>query len=219
MTEIVQKHKGYVDNFIGDAIIAVFGAPLADPDHARHAVACAVECRRRLAELNRDGGAFAGHRLAARIGLNTGEVLVGNIGSKDRLKYTVMGDAVNLASRLEGANKAYGTAILVAEDTVAAAGAGFEFREIDRVRVKGRTRPVAIFEPLGEDHPLPPAAARDFAAALAAYRAGRFEDAAARFAGLAAIDPTAELFAAKARALAAAPPPADWQPVTALETK
>jgi hypothetical protein len=86
------------------------------------------------------------------------------------------------------------------------------------VRVKGRTRPVAIFEPLGADHSLPPAAARDFAAALAAYRAGRFEDAAAGFARLAAIDPTAELFAAKARALAAAPP-ADWHPVTALETK
>jgi class 3 adenylate cyclase/CHASE2 domain-containing sensor protein len=218
MTEIVQQHKGYVDNFIGDAIIAVFGAPLADADHVRHAVACAIACRRRLAELNRDGSAFAGHRLEARIGLNTGEVLVGNIGSKDRLKYTVMGDAVNLASRLEGANKAYRTSILVAEDTVAAAGEGFEFREIDRVRVKGREKPVAIFEPLGDDHPLPPAAVRDFALALADYRAGRFDAAAAGFARLAAIDPTAELFAAKARALAAAPP-ADWHPVTALETK
>lgn len=218
MTEIVQKHKGYVDNFIGDAIIAVFGAPLADPDHARHAVICAIECRRRLAELNRDSEVFAGHRLKARIGLNTGEVLVGNIGSKDRLKYTVMGDAVNLASRLEGANKAYGTSILVSEETVAAAGAGFEFREIDRVRVKGRAKAVAIFEPLGEDHHLSSAAAHDFAAALAAYRAGRFEEAAAGFARLAPIDPTAELFAVKARVLAAAPP-VDWQPVTALETK
>jgi class 3 adenylate cyclase/CHASE2 domain-containing sensor protein len=218
MTEIVQKHKGYVDNFIGDAIIAVFGAPLADPDHARHAVACAIECRQRLAELNRDEGAFAGHPLKARIGLNTGEVLVGNIGSKDRLKYTVMGDAVNLASRLEGANKAYGTSILVSEDTVAAAGIGFEFREIDCVRVKGRAKAVAIYEPLGEDHHLSPAGARDFAGALAAYRAGRFDEAAAAFARLAAIDPTAEILAARAGTLAAEPP-ADWQPVTALETK
>jgi class 3 adenylate cyclase/CHASE2 domain-containing sensor protein len=218
MTDIVQKHKGYVDNFIGDAIIAVFGAPLADRDHARNAVACAIECRRRLAELNREAAGFAGHRLAARIGINTGEVLVGNIGSKDRLKYTVMGDAVNLASRLEGANKAYRTSILVSEETVAAAGAGFEYREIDRVRVKGRARAVAIYEPLGEDHPLSPAAARDFAAGLAAWRAGRFEEAASRFGQLAPLDATAELFAAKARALAAAPP-ADWQPVTALETK
>jgi adenylate cyclase len=218
MTEIVQKHKGYVDNFIGDAIMAVFGAPLSDPDHARNAVACAIECRRRLAELNREGAAFAGHRLAARIGINTGEVLVGNIGSKDRLKYTVMGDAVNLASRLEGANKAYRTSILVSEDTVAAAGPGFEYREIDCVRVKGRGKEVAIYEPLGEDHPLSPAAVRDFAAALAAWRAGRFEEAASRFGQLAALDGTAELFAAKARVLAAAPP-ADWQPVTALKTK
>jgi class 3 adenylate cyclase/CHASE2 domain-containing sensor protein len=218
MTEIVQKHKGYVDNFIGDAIIAVFGAPLSDPDHARHAVACAIECRRRLAELNRDTAAFAGRRLEARIGLNTGEVLVGNIGSKDRLKYTVMGDAVNLASRLEGANKVYRTAILVSEDTVAAAGPGFEFREIDRVRVKGRAKAVAIYEPLGDDHHLSPAGARDFAAALAAYREGRFEEAARRFERLAPLDPTAEIFAGKALALAAAPP-ADWQPVTALETK
>ena len=116
--------------------------------HAAAATRAALRCQRRLAEMNAPGGAFADRPLAQRIGLNTGEVLVGNIGSRRRFNYTVMGDAVNLASRLEEANKEYGTAILVAEATVSAAGPGFAWRELDRIRVRGREQPVRIYEAL-----------------------------------------------------------------------
>ena len=117
MTDIVEAHGGFVDKYIGDAIVAVFGAPHDDPDHALSAVRAALACQAKLSELNRDAVAFKGHRLACRIGINTGAMLVGNIGSRRRFNYTVMGDAANLASRLEGVNKMYGTRILASAAT------------------------------------------------------------------------------------------------------
>ena len=119
MTDIIEAHGGFVDKYIGDAIVAVFGAPLDDPDHAANAVRAALQCAARLAELDRVKAAFGGD-VRQRIGLNTGEALVGNIGSRRRFNYTVMGDMVNLASRLEGANKFFGTTIIASETTVAA---------------------------------------------------------------------------------------------------
>jgi class 3 adenylate cyclase/CHASE2 domain-containing sensor protein len=101
MTDIVMAHGGYVDKYIGDAIVAVFGAPHSDPDHALHAVQAALACCAKLAELNADGTSFFGKHIGMRIGLNTGETLVGNIGSRRKFNYTVMGDTVNLASRLQ----------------------------------------------------------------------------------------------------------------------
>src|SRR6476660_2858579 len=131
MTDIIEAHGGFVDKYIGDAIVAVFGAPLDDPAHAKNAVAAALACAARPT-------AFPGRAVRQRIGLNTGDALVGNIGSRRRFNYTVMGDMVNLASRLEGANRFFGTAILAAEATKAATGAAFAWREIDAIRVKGR---------------------------------------------------------------------------------
>jgi class 3 adenylate cyclase len=224
MTEIVERHGGFVDKYIGDAIVAVFGAPLDDPAHARRGVETALACIETLERMN-DRGAFVGRRLAIRIGLNSGRALVGNIGSKRRFNYTVMGDTVNLASRLEGVNKVYGTRILASEATVAAAaavdGPALAWREVDRVRVKGRSAPIAIVEPLG------PAAALSaeqngrlsaYAAALARWRDAAFADAAGRFAALAEDGP-ARHFAAEAASLAQRGAPPGWEPINSLQEK
>jgi adenylate cyclase len=219
MTQIVEEHGGFVDKFIGDAVVAVFGAPVADPRHAENAVRAAVKMR----DLLNDPAcklAIGDGRIRARIGVNTGSVLVGNIGSPRRFNYTVMGDAVNLASRLEGVNKKYGTGIVVSEDTARACGGAVEFREIDTVRVVGRAQPVALFEPLAPAGALAPerrVKLADFAAALAAWRRGDFKAAADGFAGIGAGDPVAAKFAERARAMKAAPQ--GWDGVTELTEK
>lgn len=147
MTDIIEAHGGFVDKYIGDAIVAVFGAPVDEPRHAEQAMRAAMQMRDALlAEPERYS--LAGLPLKTRIGLNTGRVLIGNIGSPRRFNYTAMGDAVNLASRLEGANKAYGTSILVSEDTMRAAGDAVVARRVDIVRVVGRAQPVRLYEPL-----------------------------------------------------------------------
>jgi len=147
MTDIIEAHGGFVDKYIGDAIVAVFGAPVNEPRHAEQAMRAAMQMRAiLLAEPERFS--LAGLPLKTRIGLNTGRVLIGNIGSPRRFNYTAMGDAVNLASRLEGANKAYGTSILVSEDTMRAAGDAVVARRVDIVRVVGRAQPVRLYEPL-----------------------------------------------------------------------
>jgi adenylate cyclase len=220
MTDIIEAESGFVDKYIGDAIVAVFGAPVGDPDHPRHAVRAALACRRRLAEMNESEPAFAGHRLKARIGLASGEVVVGNVGSRRRFNYTVMGDTVNLASRLEGANKAYGTDILVGESVRIEAGNGFRWREIDLVRVKGREAPERIFSPDSVEAGGPEADRRDaaFVAALAAYRAGDFSRAAAGFEAEAAADPVAAAFVRRLGEMPSTAP-ADWRGISNLETK
>jgi adenylate cyclase len=221
MTEIIESEGGYVDKYEGDAIMAIFGAPLDDPLHALHAVQAALACRARLAALNHESELFQGRHLRARIGLNSGEALVGNIGSRRRFNYTALGDAVNLAARLEGACKLYGTAILASAATREAAGAAIAWREIDRVQVMGRMQPVTIFEPLTAG-PIPPERAeplRAYAEALAEYRAGNFAAALRLFELLAAEDAPARLFVERARRCLAAPPPLPWDAVTPLETK
>ena len=222
MTDIVEAAGGYVDKYVGDSIVAVFGAPVDDPDHARHAVQAALRCRDRLEALNRTTQAFQGRRIAHRIGLNSGEALVGNIGSRRRFNYTAMSDAVNLASRLEGANKYFGTDILVSEMTVAQAGGGFAWREIDAIRVKGRQQPVKVFAPLaeqGRQTAEQSARCATYARGLAAWRERDFAGAAACFASIAEHDPPAALFERRAVALAAQPPAAGWEPVNTLESK
>ena len=221
MTDIIEEEGGYVDKYIGDSIVAVFGAPVDDPDHARHAVRAALRCRTRLEELNRKD-AFQGYQLGHRIGLNSGEALVGNIGSRRRFNYTVMSDAVNLASRLEGANKYFGTSIMASEMTVALTGATFAWRELDAIRVKGRLHPVRIYDPLaetGQETPEQSAHAAIYAEGLARWRARDFGAAAERFARIAAVDPPAALFAARAKKLVVHAPGEDWEPICTLEGK
>ena len=220
MTDIVEAHGGLVDKYIGDAVVAVFGAPLDDADHAVHAVRAAIACTKRLSELNATTAAFKGRQLSCRIGLNTGEALVGNIGSQRRFNYTVMGDMVNLAARLEGANKYFATTMMASETTMSLTGAAFAWRELDAVRVRGRVKPVRIFEPLaasGDETTDQRACAAVYAEGLACWRARDFAGAAARFAQIADNDPPARLFLERASALTRCPPGPSWEPVSALE--
>jgi len=223
MTDIIESHGGFVDKYIGDAIVGVFGAPVAaDDDHAGAAVLAALACCERLAELNKTAAAFKGRILAHRIGLNSGEALVGNVGSGRRFNYTVIGDVVNLASRLEGANKYYGTSILASEATVSLTGANFAWREIDAVRVLGRTQPLRVYEPLaraGHETPLRTEHAHIYAAGLACWRKRDFAASAQAFARIADSDPPSKLFMERARKLAQLPPPEEWQPINTLEEK
>jgi hypothetical protein len=200
----------------------VFGAPVDDADHARHAVAAALNCRGRLAELNRDSPAFHGIQVAHRMGLNSGEALVGNIGSRRRFNYSVMSDAVNVASRLEGANKYYGTTIIASETTVAATGAAFAWRELDAVRVKGRTTPVKIYELVaetGQETQEQRQAASTYSQGLAHWRAREFDAAVSAFSRAAEFDKASALFVKRSEELAKSPPGEDWEPVNALDGK
>ena len=202
MTDIIEGHGGYVDKYIGDSIVAIFGAPAEDRDHAANAARAALDCCKRLDELNWDSAAFQGRQLAQRIGINSGDALVGNFGSARRFNYSVMSDAVNLASRLEGANKFYGTTIIASETTAELAGEGFIWRELDTVRVKGRTQALKIFELLArteQGSPLPDTVVADYAQGLAHWRAGEFASAAECFARAAAADRPSENFLAGAR--------------------
>jgi class 3 adenylate cyclase/CHASE2 domain-containing sensor protein len=222
MTDIVEEHGGFVDKYVGDAIAAVFGAPLDDQTHASSGVRAALACRRRLDELNHADAAFGSCRLDHRIGLNSGDALVGNIGSRRRFNYTVMGDMVNVASRLEGANKYFGTSIIASEATVALTGAGFVWRELDIVRVQGRSQPVKIFEPLAEAGQASAddlARANAYAEGLARWRGRDFAGAVNCFERFAHLDPPSALFLIRAKAFAANPPRSDWTPVNTLEGK
>jgi adenylate cyclase len=223
MTDVIEAHGGYVDKYIGDSIVAIFGAPAEDRDHAASAARAALDCCRRLAELNKEAPAFRGRQLTQRIGINSGDALVGNFGSRRRFNYSVMSDAVNLTSRLEGANKFYGTTIIASERTVALAGDGFIWRELDTVRVKGRTQALKIFELValaGQTSPLPDTIMKDYAEGLSYWRAGAFALAAKCFARSAACaDRPSANFLARAKEMTDQPPGAGWDPVRTLQEK
>lgn len=150
MTQVIRAHRGTLDKYIGDAIMAFWGAPVDDPEHAKHAVLAAIEMQQAMPALNRALVQKGWPELKIGIGVNTGIMTVGDMGSPVRQSYTVMGDAVNLGSRLEGITKQYGTGILVGEETWAKLKEVIAFREMDRVRVKGKAEPVGIYEPLCE---------------------------------------------------------------------
>lgn len=151
MTEIVFKNQGTLDKYMGDAIMAFFGAPIAYKDHAKYACRASLHSLKKLFELQKAYEAKGLPSIDIGIGLNTGDVSVGNMGSETVRSYTVMGDAVNLASRLEGINKQYGTRIILSEMTYAEIKDNFVCREVDLVRVKGKAQPVKIFELLAEE--------------------------------------------------------------------
>jgi adenylate cyclase len=182
MTEIILAHQGMVDKFIGDAIMAFWGAPLPLADHAIRACEAALGMQRALGPLNEAWEAQGFPAITARVGLHTGPVIAGNVGSRKRFNYTVMGDAVNLASRLERANDAYGTEIILSEATYRRLGNAFLVRELDLVQVRGRAQPVTIFELLDFASPIgPPAWLPLFEAGRAAFKEGNIPEAASRF--------------------------------------
>jgi adenylate cyclase len=150
MTEIIIQHNGTVDKYIGDSIMAFWGAPVPMNDHALQACMAALACQERLKELDLKWRNEGKKIFKTRIGINTGDIIVGNIGSEQRLNYTVIGDAVNVASRLERLNKDYGTKIIISESTVKQLPGDFVFRVLDFVVVKGKTEPVTIYELVAE---------------------------------------------------------------------
>ena len=225
MSECLLDHGAYIDKYIGDAVMAVFGAPAFDPDHADSACAGALAARQVLARINADLRVTHGYTLAMRIGINTGDMLVGNLGSDRKKNYTVLGDAVNLASRLEGANKEFGTEIMLGENTARAVAGRFALRPLTRLRVKGKLTAVEVFELVGRPEEL----TQDQRAFLAAYGAGyahfaarRFAEAAADFDRALTVSPgdnlTRELLE-ESRNLTTHPPPAAWEPIITLKSK
>ncbi|MGN6108606.1 MAG: CHASE2 domain-containing protein [Kofleriaceae bacterium] len=208
MTDLVLASGGTLDKYIGDAIMAIWGAPIDVPDHAARACEVALKMQEALVELNRGWQRAGRPAVSIGIGINTGPMAVGNMGSTARFEYTVLGDQVNLGSRLEALTKEYGIGILVGEATARAAGDAFVFREIDLVRVKGRAGAVPVFELVGRAGHADPT----FARALALYRARAFDAAKQAFASLDG-DPAAAVMAARCEVLAAAPPDADWDGV------
>lgn len=222
MTDIIEDHGGYVDKYIGDSIVAVFGAPADDDDHAVNAARAALDCCARLDQLNHSSVAFQDCKVAQRIGINSGDALVGNFGSQRRFNYSVMSDAVNLASRLEGANKFYGTTVIASETTVALTGDTFAWRELDTIRVKGRTNQLKIYQLLAlADHLSESQAgvAADYARGLAHWRAGEFDSAAKCFEQTADADLPSRMFLERAKNYAQRTPSGEWDPVRTLQEK
>lgn len=216
--------RGYVDKFIGDGIMAFWGPPfVASDDFASRAVDAALACQQAGAVLRRQWQAAGKPLFFQRIGIATGQVVVGNIGTETKKNFTIIGDSVNLASRLEGANKVYGTEILVDSRTAELAGAGFAFREIDQIRVVGKTEPVRIFEPVSRaDQPAMAEVMRQYAQALQHYRKGDFAAALETLQQLlqaAPQDGPALWLAKRCNELQATPPSARWTPVTDATSK
>ncbi len=219
MTDLIQEQGGTVDKYEGDAIIAFWNAPLAQADHPARAVQAALRCQEALAAMRPGLRERIGKDLFMRIGLHTGPVVVGNMGSRNRFNYTILGDAANLASRLEGINKQFGTYTLVSEATRAALGPEFAVREIAQVAVVGRRTPVRVFEPMRpETWAARRATFERFALGLRKFYEGRFQEAAAAFEALASEDPPAAAYARKCRALPD-PPPAGWAGVWVMTEK
>jgi adenylate cyclase len=185
-TGVIQKHRGTIDKYMGDAVMAFWGAPLSDDEHARHALLTAFDMLRVVQQLDAPFRDKGWPQIRVGVGIASGTMNVGNMGSEFRIAYTVMGDTVNLGSRLESLTKQYGVDIIV-NDKTAALVPDFTFRELDLVRVKGKTKPVAIFEPLGPTAEISEQGRKQLAAYIAAltdYRAAKWELAATAFEAL-----------------------------------
>ena len=231
MTEPVGGNKGVVDKYIGDAVMAYWGPPFTEPtEHAALACRAAYQAVGKLGEFRRDVAQQLGPDgpkldIDIRIGVSSGDMVVGTIGSKVSKNYTVMGDPVNLGSRLEGANKAYGTRILIADRTRQLAGDAITAREIDMIRVKGKNEPIRVFELTGVDGSEPtvrPDLAARFEAGLQAYRDCDWGGAEAAFRDcldLVPDDSPSQTFLTRVRHLRDEPPPTGWDGVWRFETK
>jgi adenylate cyclase len=220
MADRVAREQGLLVKTIGDAVMALWNAPIPLRDHAVHVCRSALAMLQAVQELNARWMPRGVPAIAIRVGVHTGVASVGKFGTSARVEYDARGDAVNLASRLEGLNKAYGTRLLVSDATHAALDGGFVSREIDLVRVVGRGQPVVVHELLcargdgAEDAAV--ALATSWAAALEAYRRRNFTDALAQLAEIAATHPhdgPTLAFESRCRALRDHPPPVDWDGV------
>lgn len=218
MTQIVLEEKGTLDKYIGDAVMALYNAPLDVDEHAGHACRTALKMMAALHDLNSSFAQRGIHPLDIGIGINTGDAVVGNMGSAVRFDYTAIGDNVNLAARLEGINKMYGTHIIVSESTQRLAGNDFVFREIDLVAVKGKLQPVPIYELLATDDG---EVRETFAEALKLYRNRDFVAAHQAFVNLHIHkhDHVSQLYIERCREFMVAPPSEKWDGVFVAKTK
>jgi adenylate cyclase len=223
-TEVILRNEALLDKYIGDAIMAIFGAPISTTDHAIRACNAALEIQHLLKHNDRLNRPDRPH-LTTRIGINSGPVVVGNIGSTQRLDFTAIGDTVNLASRLEGLNKMYGTKIMISETTWKGASSAFTAREIDLVRVKGKNEPIHIYELVGKKGEVLEATEKEiilFHEGLAFYRGRSFDKGAAIFQSILSRQPgdgPSQEFLQRCQRLALDPPPPDWDGVNILHTK
>ncbi len=226
MVEAIQHEEGMLDKFIGDAIMAVFGVPVQHADDPDRAVRAAIGMISALEGWNREREAHGMPAVHIGVGLNTDAVVAGNIGSRKRMDYTVIGDGVNLASRLESACKTYGTQILMSEFTYKALKATYTTREVDVVVVKGKSQPVAVYEVMDyhtdQTYPGLIDALQRFREGLALYRKRRFADAQGAFRAVLAINPAdkaAALYVGRCDYFLATPPPDDWNGAWVMEAK
>jgi adenylate cyclase len=224
MTEIIFSYQGTLDKYIGDAIMAFWGSPYPQQDHAFRSCSCALEMVRGLEKLNVTWRNEGRPPIAVGIGLNTGLVNVGNMGSDRRLAWTVMGDNVNLASRLEGITKQYHSKLVISEATYREVASQFVCRELDKIKVKGKNQPVNIYELLdvAAERPKYEALLQQFDHAMAAYRKQDWQEAADRFAQILTIYPDdgpTQAFLERAEEFIEEAPQADWDGVYVMKTK
>ena len=233
MTTAISENKGVVDKFMGDAVMAYWGPPFTGSDeHAEFACKAALEAVRRLEDFRNDvateiGTVADGLDIDLRVGISSGEMVVGTIGSKVSMSFTVMGDPVNLGSRLEGASKAYGTHIIISDRTRELAGGSVTTRELDQIRVKGKLKPTRIYELLGPadgsgQAVLPAPFVQQFHAGIEAYRLMQWDAAERAFLAcleVAPDDPPSRVYMSRIAQLRAEPPALDWDGVWTFETK
>ncbi len=225
MCNIILAEDGTVDKFEGDAIIAFWGAPAIQQDHAKRACFAAIDMRERLGPLNERIQKDGYSPIGVRMGLNSGAMVVGNMGSAQRLNYTIMGDAVNTASRLEGANKAYRSGTMISESTYAMCLDDVDVRELDRVRVVGKNEPITVYQLLARKNQTTGLTADlmvQFEKARQLYCNREFEAAMAAFRLCTSIDPDdgpSNIFLARCESYIESPPLADWDGVFVLSEK
>ena len=221
MTNIILDHKGTLDKYEGDAIMAFWGAPLPLREHAKNTCLAALQNQKRLKELRKEWERQGLPPIHVRIGINSGEVIAGNMGSENRFDYTIMGDNVNLASRLEGINKQYGTETIISEYTYKQVKDDFICRELDQIRVKGKEEPVRIYELIGKKGEVKAGTQKPikaFEEALKLYREKNFTEAQKKFKAI-KDDPPSEVFAERCEEFSKNPPPEDWDGVYTFTTK
>ena len=219
MTDIIQNEGGTVDKYEGDAIIAFWNAPLEIPGHAVRAVRAALRCQAKLAEMRPHVKESIGKDMYMRIGLNTGPAVVGNLGSHTRFDYTMLGDSVNLAARLEGANKAFGTYNMISDSTRKMIGDGFAVRELARLAVVGRKEPVTVYEPMfKEEYDRRHTVLETFTKGLYKFYNGEFDQAIQALEKISDIDTAAAAYLAKCHLLVHERPE-NWQGVWIMTSK
>jgi adenylate cyclase len=224
LSRVIYKHRGTIDKYMGDCIMAFWGAPLPDAAHARNAMLAGIEMQSTLKALQPYFKERGWPEIHVGVGINTGVVSVGNMGSEVRVAYTVMGDAVNLASRLEGITKQYGVGVIVGENTRSAVP-DFLYRELDHVRVKGKDKPVAIYEPIGLSGEVSEALRDEvklFHEMRRLYLKLDWDQAELQLMNLQRMSPDTELYRVYAKRISyyrENPPEADWDGVTVFQIK